>query len=79
MIGAPGAGLVSPVVMKTLFDLNVFVAIAARLPQILQNYKVRPVPYLRALLDTFSQRLSAPHTPSLLHAPRFNRQRAPVS
>lgn len=30
--------------MKTLFDLNVFVAIAARLPQILQSYKVRPVP-----------------------------------
>lgn len=35
------AGLVSPKLVLALFELNVFVNIAARLPQILQNYKVR--------------------------------------
>ena len=34
-------GLVSVELVRALFELNVFVNIAARLPQILQNYKAR--------------------------------------
>ncbi|KAK9831955.1 hypothetical protein WJX81_002788 [Elliptochloris bilobata] len=40
-VGAVLAGLVSPALIRTLFGLNVFVNISARLPQILQNYKAK--------------------------------------